>query len=77
MTENSNRYKIIKKIVWVIFFLNVIVALSKIILGTITKSASITADGFHSTGDAMDNIIGIIGINLASKPKRLRPCLWT
>lgn len=71
MTENSNRYKIIKKIVWVIFFLNLIVALSKIILGTITKSASITADGFHSTGDAMDNVIGIIGINLASKPKDL------
>ncbi len=34
-----------------------------------TKSASITADGFHSSGDAMDNVIGIVGVNLASKPK--------
>jgi len=69
MVENSVRFSAIKKIVWFVFFLNLIVALSKIILGLISKSASITADGFHSTGDAMDNIIGIIGINLASKPK--------
>lgn len=69
MNENSNRYSQILKIVWIIFFLNLIVAVTKIILGIYTKSASISADGFHSTGDAMDNIIGIVGISLASKPK--------
>lgn len=69
MVNNSYRFVEIKRIVWLMFFLNLIVALSKIILGLITNSASITADGFHSAGDAMDNIIGIIGVNLASKPK--------
>lgn len=69
MIESGSRYNKIKKTVWAIFFLNLIVAFSKVILGILTKSASITADGFHSSGDAMDNIIGIVGINLAAKPK--------
>ncbi len=65
--DNSKYYKI-KKVLWVILFANLLVAISKVILGNLTKSASITADGFHSLADGSSNIIGLIGIGVASKP---------
>src|SRR5690606_22934806 len=33
------------------------------------KSASMTADGFHSLSDGSSNIVGLIGIHFASKPE--------
>lgn len=65
--DNSKYYKI-KKVLWVILFANLLVAIFKVILGNLTKSASITADGFHSLADGSSNIIGLIGIGVASKP---------
>lgn len=58
----------IKKVLWVILFANLGVALLKIAIGSIIKSTSMTADGFHSLTDGASNIIGLIGINFASKP---------
>jgi cation diffusion facilitator family transporter len=44
------------------------VAVLKIVIGTMIKSASMSADGFHSLTDGSSNIVGLIGIRLASKP---------
>lgn len=49
-------------------FANIVVAIAKIIIGTLINSSSMTADGFHSITDGSSNIIGLIGIGLASKP---------
>jgi cation diffusion facilitator family transporter len=38
------------------------------IIGSIIKSTSMAADGFHSLTDGTSNVIGLIGINYASKP---------
>lgn len=65
---NSTNYKKIKQVLWVIMFANFAVALLKIIIGSAVKSASITADGFHSLTDGSSNIVGLIGISLAAKP---------
>jgi cation diffusion facilitator family transporter len=65
---STKNYKSIKQVLWIIMFANFAVALLKIIIGSTIKSASITADGFHSLTDGSSNIIGLIGINLASKP---------
>lgn len=65
--ENSN-YKKVKQILWVILVLNMIVALLKIVIGTSIKSSSMTADGFHSLSDGASNMVGVIGIWLASRP---------
>lgn len=62
------KFNSIKNVLWTILFANLAVAISKIILGNITKSASVTADGFHSLADSSSNIIGLIGIGIASKP---------
>ena len=49
-------------------FANIAVAVAKIIMGNITNSSSMTADGFHSITDGSSNIIGLIGIGIAAKP---------
>lgn len=62
------RYNQIKRILVFILALNWLVALVKIIFGYFIKSVSMVADGFHSLSDGASNIIGLIGIGLASKP---------
>lgn len=59
----------IRKILIVILALNWLVAFSKIIYGLLTKCASMVADGVHSFGDGASNIVGLIGIWVACKPK--------
>ena len=57
--ENNN-YKKVNLVLWTILFLNFLVAILKIIIGTIVESNSIVADGFHSMSDGTSNIVGII-----------------
>lgn len=64
-----NHLKKVNWVLWTILFANIFVALIKILFGQIIKSSSMTADGFHSFTDGASNIIGLIGIHLASKPK--------
>ncbi|AWK52247.1 cation transporter [Clostridium beijerinckii] len=61
-------FKEIKKVLWIIMFANIVVAVAKIIMGIIINSSSMTADGFHSITDGSSNIIGLIGIGVAAKP---------
>jgi len=65
----NNNYKEIKKILLIILALNWIVALSKIIYGIFTNCISMKSDGFHSLFDGVSNIIGLMGIAIASLPK--------
>lgn len=64
-----NKFLQIRRILIVILVINWLVAFSKIIYGVITKCASMTADGIHSFGDGASNVIGLVGIWAASKPK--------
>ncbi|HHW68178.1 MAG: hypothetical protein PWP07_1441 [Epulopiscium sp.] len=61
--------KKVKMVLWTVLFANITVALIKITVGQIIKSTSMTADGFHSFTDGTSNIVGLIGIHLAAKPK--------
>lgn len=64
-----DNYKKVKQVLWIILFANFAVALLKIIIGNQIKSYSMTADRFHSLSDGASNIVGLIGIFFASKPK--------
>ncbi|HOW35468.1 MAG TPA: cation diffusion facilitator family transporter [Candidatus Omnitrophota bacterium] len=64
----QGRYDQIKRVLWLILLLNWSVAAAKIIYGLITNFGSMTADGFHSLADGASNIIGLIGITIASQP---------
>lgn len=59
----------IRRILILILVFNWLVAFSKLIYGLITRCASMTADGVHSFGDGASNIIGLVGIWAASKPR--------
>jgi len=63
-----SRYPAIRRILIVTLFLNWLVAAAKIIYGLLTKSMSMSADGFHSLSDGASNIAGLIGIFIASRP---------
>ncbi|WP_304340325.1 cation diffusion facilitator family transporter [Metaclostridioides mangenotii] len=65
----SDNYKKVNQVLSIILFANLGVALLKIIIGSSVKSASMTADGFHSLSDGTSNIIGLIAIFFASRPK--------
>jgi cation diffusion facilitator family transporter len=58
----------VRKVLVITFILNSFVALSKILYGYITDSIAMTSDGFHSFFDGISNVIGLIGIWIASHP---------
>lgn len=64
----SYNIKRVRNVLLIILFANMLVAVLKISIGSLIKSTSITADGFHSLSDGTSNIIGLIGIWYASKP---------
>ena len=64
----NNNYQQVKKILWQILFANLLVAAVKIFLGYTIRSTSLTADGFHSLTDGLSNVVGLIGIAVASAP---------
>src|SRR6185503_14967240 len=51
-----------------ILFLNLIVALAKILFGHATGTISILSDGYHSLTDGASNIAGLVGLRVARKP---------
>lgn len=56
-----------KVLIWTLI-LNSGVALAKVLYGYITNSIAMTSDGFHSFFDGVSNVIGLIGIWIASHP---------
>ena len=66
--DSGDRFQKIRRILVYILFLNWGVAAAKLIYGWLTRSASMTADGFHSFSDGSSNIIGLVGIWIASRP---------
>lgn len=65
---NQASTKQVKKVLWQILFANLLVAIAKIVIGSIIQSASMTADGFHSLTDGVSNVVGLVGISLAAAP---------
>lgn len=66
--DSTSRYALIRNTLILVFVLNLSVSLAKGIYGYLTNSISMLADGFHSLFDSTSNIIGLIGIYIASKP---------
>jgi cation diffusion facilitator family transporter len=66
--DPAGRFLKIRRILVYILILNWGVAGAKLIYGWLTRSASMTADGFHSFADGSSNIIGLVGIWIASRP---------
>jgi len=61
-------YDAVRRILMIIFVLNILTALAKGIYGLYTDTLSMSADGLHSFFDSTANIIGLVGISLAARP---------
>jgi cation diffusion facilitator family transporter len=68
MDATPSRFGKIKQVMWYVLFLNLAVAVAKIIYGMYTNVLSMQSDGYHSLFDGISNVIGLIGIQIASKP---------
>ncbi|MFZ5906893.1 MAG: cation diffusion facilitator family transporter [Nitrospirota bacterium] len=58
----------VRKVLLLTLLLNSAVALAKVVYGYLTNSIAMTSDGFHSFFDGVSNIIGLVGIWIASHP---------
>jgi cation diffusion facilitator family transporter len=69
MTEAAEaRSRGIKRVLWQILFLNVLVSAAKAAWGIISGSTAMLADGIHSLTDASSNVVALVAMAAASKP---------
>lgn len=64
----NERKQAVSRVLWQILVLNVLVAAAKIIVGLLTGTVSIIADGLHSTIDSASNVIALIAQRIAARP---------
>jgi cation diffusion facilitator family transporter len=64
----TDRYTAVTRVLWRVLFLNVAVAVVKIVLGYATGAVSIISDGFHSLTDSASNVVGLVGVSVARRP---------
>jgi cation diffusion facilitator family transporter len=64
----GDRYRQVNAVLVRVFFLNLAVAVAKIILGSATGAVSILSDGFHSLTDTASNVVAFVGVKVASQP---------
>jgi len=58
----------VRRVLVFTLILNSVVALAKILYGYFTNSIAMTSDGFHSFFDGISNVVGLVGIWIASHP---------
>jgi cation diffusion facilitator family transporter len=64
----ADRYSEVNKVLYQVLFLNLAVALAKIILGYATGAVSIISDGYHSLTDSASNVVALVGVSIARRP---------
>lgn len=67
-SRGAQRIHEVRRVLWIVLGLNILVAAAKLAYGWFIGSVSVTADGFHSLFDGTSNVIGLIGLSVAAKP---------
>ena len=62
------RFGAIRRVLFITLALNLLATLAKMLVGYLTGSLSIVADGFDSLFDSASNLIGLVGISFAARP---------
>ncbi len=63
----ASRDREVNGVLWKVLFLNLLVAVLKLVFGFLSGALSMVADGFHSALDASSNVVGLVGMKLAGK----------
>jgi cation diffusion facilitator family transporter len=58
----------VRRVLWITLALNVVVSGSKIVVGHMTGSLSMVADGYHSLMDGTNNVVGLVVTAFAYAP---------
>ncbi len=64
----SSRRRKVQRILWAVLFMNLAVAFAKLGWGTFIGSVAMRADGFNSLFDGASNVVGLVGLGMASRP---------
>lgn len=64
----STRHRDVRRVLILTLIGNVLVAVAKLVVGLISGSLAMIADGFHSMLDSASNVIGLIGNAIAARP---------
>jgi cation diffusion facilitator family transporter len=70
--DDKKYYSTVKRVLIIVLALNIVVTLAKGLYGWYTNSLSMISDSIHSFFDSTSNIIGIVGIIIASRPPDIR-----
>jgi cation diffusion facilitator family transporter len=65
---SAERYSAVVRVLYRVLFLNLTVAIVKIVLGHATGAVSILSDGFHSLTDSASNVVALVGVSIARRP---------
>ena len=66
--SSSDTLKEIRRVLWITMGLNLIVTVAKLVVGYWTGSLGLIAHGYDSVFDTASNVIGLIGVGIASQP---------
>jgi cation diffusion facilitator family transporter len=70
----ANRALAVRKVLWIVLGLNLLVAAVKALIGFWTGSLGVMSDALHSTTDGLSNVVALIGLHFAiSPPDREHP----
>ena len=64
----TDRYTEVNRVLYRVLFLNLAVAVAKIVLGYATGAVSILSDGFHSLTDSASNVVALVAVSVARQP---------
>lgn len=67
-TAHNSTRRDVRRVLVITLVLNIIVAVSKIVIGLATGALAITADGFNSLVDGFSNIVALVANRLADRP---------
>lgn len=65
--STGDRDRRVARTLWVVLFCNLVVAAAKLGVSVVTGSLSVFADGIHALLDASSNVVGLVGIAVASR----------
>lgn len=66
--QTAERDRGVRRVLWIVLFLNAAVAVAKLTVGAMISSISMVADGFHSLTDGTSNVVGLVAMSLARRP---------
>ena len=64
----TDRYSSVSRVLFLVLWVNLAVAIAKITLGYLTGAVSILSDGFHSLTDSASNVVALVGVAIARRP---------